>query len=184
MRIVYDVHMLCLDHIEEAAEVIEPALRNTPQVVDAALSRRVGRDLAVKLETFNPVRSFKGRGADYFLCGVASGQRVVCASAGNFGQAIAYFARDRGIAVTVFAARNANPMKVDGMRALGAEVVQVGDDFDAAKDAARAHAAGDRTGCWSWTGRSRGSPRVPARSRSSWHRCGPARFSFRSATAR
>ena len=66
---------------------------------------------------------------------------MVCASAGNFGQGIAYAARALGIPAVVFASRNANPGKVARMRALGAEVVQTGDDFDAAREAAEATAA-------------------------------------------
>lgn len=129
---------LRVPNIEEAARLIDPVFRHTPQFTDAALTRRVGADLAVKLETCNPIRSFKGRGADYCLQGMTPGQEVICASAGNFGQAVAYAGRARGIRVTVFCARHANPAKVAGIRELGAEVVQTGDDFDAAKDAARA----------------------------------------------
>src|SRR5262249_31007446 len=68
----------------------------------------------------------------------------VCASAGNFGQGLAHAAGRRGRRVTVFAAHTANPLKLEQMRRLGAEVVLAGDDFDAAKDAARGYA--DRTG--------------------------------------
>jgi threonine dehydratase len=135
------VKPLQVRNIEEAARLIDPVFRNTPYVEDAALARRVGRDLGLKLETCNPIRSFKGRGADYFMREVTGGQRVICASAGNFGQAIAYAGRARGIAVTVYCARGANPVKLARMRELGAEVVLAGDDFDAAKDAARAYAA-------------------------------------------
>ncbi|WP_225796355.1 threonine ammonia-lyase [Streptomyces aculeolatus] len=136
------VKPLQVQHIEEAAGLIDPVFRDSPYVEDAALARRVGRDLALKLETLNPIRSFKGRGADYFMHELSAGQQVVCASAGNFGQAIAYAGRARGIPVTVFCARAANPVKVDRMRELGADVVLDGDDFDAAKDAARAYADG------------------------------------------
>jgi threonine dehydratase len=143
--VVEDVGMLSpvrLESIEAAAELIDPVFRDTPQFVDAALSRRIGRDLVVKIETCNPIRSFKGRGADFFMREIAAGTRVVCASAGNFGQAIAYVARARGIDVTVFCARDANPVKVARMTELGATVVPDGEDFDAAKAAARAHADG------------------------------------------
>lgn len=126
--------------VETAAALIDPAFRNTPQFTDSALSRRIGRELIVKLETCNPIRSFKGRGADYFMREVARDKEVVCASAGNFGQAIAYTALARGIGVTVFCARTANPVKVARMRELGATVRSAGDDFDAAKTAARAYA--------------------------------------------
>jgi threonine dehydratase len=65
---------------------------------------------------------------------------LVCASAGNFGQGLAYAAARRGRSVTVFAAHTANPLKLERMRRLGADVRLAGDDFDAAKVAARTHA--------------------------------------------
>lgn len=131
-------------HIATAARVVDPAFLHTPQFTDAGLSERLGRDVTLKLETLNPVRSFKGRGADFFMRDLAAGQQVVCASAGNFGQAIAYAGRARGVKVTVFAAVTANPAKVARMRALGAEVVLTGRDFDAAKVAAVAYAENRR----------------------------------------
>ena len=62
------------------------------------------------------------------------------ASTGNFGQGAAYAARAFGVAVTVFADDGANIVKLDRIRALGATVVQVGHDFDAARAASEAHA--------------------------------------------
>jgi threonine dehydratase len=134
--------LLSPENIEEAGRVVDPTFLRTPQFVSAELSRRLGRDTAVKVETLNPIGSFKGRGADWFMRGVEPGRQVVCASAGNFGQGIAYAARARGIAVTVFASTAANAAKLARMRELEAEVVLVGDDFDEAKDAARVYAAG------------------------------------------
>lgn len=133
------------DRIAEAARVIHPGFLGTPQYLDPALSRRLGGETVVKVETLNPIRSFKGRGADYFVRGVSPGRTVVCASAGNFGQAMAHVAAARGIDVVVFAATTANATKVARMRELGADVRLTGDDFDAAKDAARAYAANDRS---------------------------------------
>ncbi len=132
--------MLSLEHIEEAHRVIEPVFLHTPQFTDAELSRRVGAEIVVKVETLNPIRSFKGRGADYLMHDLAPDRQIVCASAGNFGQAMAYAGRSRGALVRVFAATSANPAKVACMRQLGAEVILTGEDFDAAKDAARAYA--------------------------------------------
>ena len=109
--------------------------------MDPALSRRVGASTLVKVETLNPIRSFKGRGADYYMRSVPPGQQVICASAGNFGQALAYAARARGIGVRVFAATNASPVKVRRMRDLGAQLTLTGEDFDAAKAAARQYAS-------------------------------------------
>jgi threonine dehydratase len=86
----------------------------------------------------NPIRSFKGRGADWFVQGLEPRVcRLVTASAGNFGQGMAWAAGRRGITCDVFAAGNANPLKLERMRALGATVHLAGRDFDEAKSAAR-----------------------------------------------
>ncbi len=132
--------MPSLDNIAEASRVVDPIYLRTPQFVDPTLSGLLGRDLVLKVETLNPIRSFKGRGADYYMRQRSAGQHVVCASAGNFGQAIAYAGRARNVDVTVYAAQQANPLKVERMRALGADVILEGDDFDVAKAAARRHA--------------------------------------------
>ncbi|WP_163571848.1 threonine ammonia-lyase [Fodinicola feengrottensis] len=131
---------LTLDHIADAATVIDPIFLGTPQFFDAGLAEKYGRQVLLKVETLNPLRCFKGRGADYFMRTVGPGREVVCGSAGNFGQAIAFTATRRGISATVFAAEKANPAKVARMRALGAEVVLRGADFDEAKSAGRAYA--------------------------------------------
>lgn len=130
-----------IDRIAEAHELIDPSLKDSPQYVSEPLGRRFGVDVVLKVESVNPIRSFKGRGTDYLFHRLnASDGGYVCASAGNFGQGMAYAARKRGIAVTVFASVNANPLKVERMRALGATVVLEGSDFDAAKNAARRRA--------------------------------------------
>ena len=128
---------LSLENIREASLSIDPVFLRSPQLVSAELSDRLGRETVIKIETFNPIKSFKGRGADYFMRQVPSGRTVVCASAGNFGQAIAYAGGARGVSVRVFAATTANTAKVARMRELGAQVVLEGPDFDAAKSAAR-----------------------------------------------
>jgi threonine dehydratase len=62
---------------------------------------------------------------------------MTCASAGNFGQGLAYAARKNGLLCEVYASQNANPLKVERMRSLGAQVRIAGKDFDEAKAAAR-----------------------------------------------
>ena len=74
----------------------------------------------------------------------AGANGVVCASAGNFGQGLAYAARAAAIPCHVFVGRSANPGKVDAMRRLGAAVQVGGEDYDAAIDTARSFAAGRR----------------------------------------
>jgi len=138
---------LHLDRIAHAGRVIDPVFLASPQFVAESLGEELGVELVVKVETCNPIRSFKGRGADFFVaCREGDATPLVCASAGNFGQGLAHAARRRGVALDVFAALSANPLKVARMRALGATVRQVGRDFDEAKDAARAFA--DATGAY------------------------------------
>ena len=137
-------HRLSLQNIAEAARTIDPVFLHSPQFLSEPMSAQLGCRLTLKVETVNPIRSFKGRGADFFLA-----QRVqrgdtsplVCASAGNFGQALAYACRRRDVSVIVFAAHNANALKVERMRALGADVRLAGKDFDEAKATARDFAA-------------------------------------------
>ena len=136
-------HVISLERIEEARSVIDPVFLDSPQFRSDALSEGLGADAVLKVECLNPVRSFKGRGASYFthLHKDRAPRPWVCASAGNFGQGLAYAARAHDIPLLVFAAETANPLKVARMRSLGAEVRLTGRDFDAAKDASRAYAA-------------------------------------------
>jgi threonine dehydratase len=127
--------------IARAFGFIDAAFVDSPQYLSEPISKRLGLDVVLKVETINPIRSFKGRGTDYLLHRLGAREEgYVCASAGNFGQGMAYAARKRHRPVTVFAAVNANPLKVERMRALGAEVVLEGEDFDAAKAHARRRA--------------------------------------------
>jgi threonine dehydratase len=136
---------ISIDRVREAADVIDPVFTDSPQYDCEPLSDRLGVTTILKVECVNPIRSFKGRGTDYLLHRLGRQPAgLVCASAGNFGQGMAYAARKRGEKLTVFAAVAANPMKIDRMRALGADVVLEGADFDAAKGAAKARA--QRTG--------------------------------------
>jgi threonine dehydratase len=132
---------LSLERIAEAAKVIDPVFRNSPQFEAEFLGASLGCRLVVKVETLNPIRSFKARGSELLLASLDGKLPLACATAGNFGQGMAWSARKRGIPLTVFAALDANPLKVERMRALGADVRLTGADFDAAHDAARQFSA-------------------------------------------
>ena len=135
---------LSLRGIEEAARCIDPVFLNSPQYEAETLGYELGLRLVCKVETANPIRSFKGRGTDYFLHRMGGeAEELVCASAGNFGQGLAYAARRREVPLTVFAAETANPHKVERMRRFGAEVRLEGEDFDESKTAARAFAGAE-----------------------------------------
>lgn len=128
---------ISLARIDHAATIIDPVFLGTPQFMCEPLGDQLGVRLALKVETLNPIRSFKGRGADLLVAQAQSGARLVCASAGNFGQAMAYACRKRGLPLTVFASTRASTLKIERMRALGAQVILQGEDFDAAKLAAK-----------------------------------------------
>ncbi|MEL6287179.1 MAG: pyridoxal-phosphate dependent enzyme [Pseudomonadota bacterium] len=139
-------HRISLQRIAAARDIIDPVFLNAPQFACEPLSAALGCELTLKLETANPIRCFKGRGASFLVstradAGAFDGRPVVAASAGNWGQAVAYACRARNIPLTLFAAETANPLKVDLMRALGADMKLAGADFDAAKDAAAAYTA-------------------------------------------
>jgi threonine dehydratase len=125
---------LSLARIAAAAAAIDPVFRNSPQFVCEGLSAELGAPVVLKVETLNPIRSFKGRGSSWFAQNVADRSRpVICASAGNFGQGVAYAGARAGLTVKVVAATSANPLKLDAMHRFGAEVILHGHDFDAAK---------------------------------------------------
>jgi len=126
--------------IEEAYRTIDPVFLRTPQYVNKSLSELFSNRLILKVETLNPIRSFKGRGADFLLSNVDKHRPIICASAGNFGQAMAYSCQKRGVQLTVYASVHANPLKIDRMKAFGANVMLKGNDFDSAKLEAK-HAA-------------------------------------------
>ena len=126
--------------IEIAYKTIDPVFLNSPQFELDGLNDLLGFRLLNKLETLNPIRSFKGRGTDWLISQADKALPLVCASAGNFGQGMAYCARKFGIPMTVFASERANPLKLEKMQAFAAEVKLAGQDFDAAKAAARAYA--------------------------------------------
>jgi threonine dehydratase len=130
---------LRLDRVRDAVDEIDPVFLDTPTLVCAPLGRALGCSVTLKIETFNPVRSFKGRGTET-VAAVARRQgasRMVCASAGNLGQALAYSGSRRGLAVTVVAARSANPLKLRQIAGLGAAVRLEGEDIEDARLLAR-----------------------------------------------
>jgi threonine dehydratase len=127
---------LGLDRIRSAVAAIDPVFLDSPQYECAALGDALGCSVTLKVETLNPVRSFKGRGTETVMASLSqrqNGAAAVCASAGNLGQALAYSGARRGIPVTVVAAQTANPLKVERMRALGATVRLAGDDIEDAR---------------------------------------------------
>lgn len=133
---------LSLERIAGAVDEIDPAFLGSPQYVDEGLSLALGREVVVKVETLNPIGSFKGRGTWLLARGLDPALTWVCATAGNFGQGIAYAARAHGAPAMVFVGPDVPAYKVQRLRALGADVRVT----EGAEEAAHAFAgdAGDR----------------------------------------
>ena len=131
---------LDLDRIRAARAVIDPLFLDTPLYRCEALQPVLGCPVSIKLETANPVRSFKARGTEVVANRLADqgSPAVVCASAGNLGQALAWSGRARGLDVTVVASRTAPAVKLDRIRALDARLELVDGDIESARERAAA----------------------------------------------
>lgn len=134
---------LRLDRIHAAVGEIDRVFLDTPALPCEPLGRALGCSVTLKVETLNPVRSFKGRGTETVAAAArANGaSRLVCASAGNLGQELAYSGGRRG--VTVVAARTAKPLKLRQIAAFGADLRVEGEDIEDARLHARELAEAD-----------------------------------------
>ena len=131
--------------IRAARRVIDPVFLCTPLYRCEALEPVLGCAVTIKLETANPVRSFKARGTEVVASQLAGNgsKAVVCASAGNLGQALAWSGRRRGLDVTVVASRFAPAAKLDRIRALDARLELADGDIEVARERAAAIGRGD-----------------------------------------
>ncbi|HEY2575630.1 MAG TPA: pyridoxal-phosphate dependent enzyme, partial [Streptosporangiaceae bacterium] len=120
-----------------AAQRIAPYLRATPLYRYPALDATTGARLWVKHENHQPVGAFKIRGGVNLLSQLGADERrrgVITASTGNHAQSVAYAADLFGVRAVICMPEQANPVKVESVRALGAEVVFHGADFDEARE--------------------------------------------------
>jgi threonine dehydratase len=135
------VTLVSLDEIRAAAGRIRPPARHTP-LLEAAVPG--GAPLFLKCENLQPAGAFKIRGACNMLAQLSSGEReagVVTYSSGNHGQAVAFAAARFGTRALVVMPETAPRVKVEGARALGADVVFAGTTLFDRKSRAEAEAA-------------------------------------------
>ena len=128
-----------LADIEAARERVEGHARVTPVYGSETFSRLAGARVWLKAENLQRTGSFKIRGAVNKISTLEPAQReagVIAASAGNHGQAVAWAARELGIAATVFMPQDAPMAKVEATRNYGADTVLTGAMFDDALAAA------------------------------------------------
>ena len=110
--------------------------RETPLDPAPGLSRRLANTVLLKREDLQPVFSFKLRGAYNKIAHLTAGERscgVITASAGNHSQGVAYSARKLGLRAVIVMPQTTPRIKVDAVRAMGAEVVLAGDTYGDAK---------------------------------------------------
>ncbi len=120
-----------------AGQRIAPYLRATALYRYPALDVMTGAQVWVKHENHQPVGAFKVRGGVNLVSQLGADERhrgVIAASTGNHGQSVAYAADLFGVRAVICVPEQANPVKVESMRALGAEVVYHGRDFDEARE--------------------------------------------------
>lgn len=138
------------DAVEEASTRLAGVARRTPLQRSERLSARTGADVWLKREDLQPVRSYKLRGAYYLISGLSEAEReagVICASAGNHGQGVAFACRALGIKGRIVCPTGTPRQKRDRMLQLGGDLVElalVGRTYDEAAAYAEQEAA--RTG--------------------------------------
>ncbi len=136
-----------LADLEDAASLVHRHLPPTPQFLWPLLSRRLGAEVWVKHENHTAVGAFKVRGGLVFFDTLktrrADVRGTIAATRGNHGQSVAFAAAKSGIPATIVVPFGNSPEKNAAMCALGAELVEYGEDFQAALEYARA-IAGER----------------------------------------
>lgn len=127
--------------IESAAALIRVQAPPTPAYSWPLLNEMAGCQVWVKHENHTPVGAFKVRGGLVYLDELLKAQPdvpgVIAASTGNHGQSISFAARQRGVRAVIVVPRGNNPEKNRAMRALGAELLEHGLDFQEALEHSR-----------------------------------------------
>ncbi|MDT2756756.1 threonine ammonia-lyase IlvA [Enterococcus asini] len=140
MALVTDVQ------VRQAYQLLKKAVSRTPLQYDRSLSEKYGATILLKREDLQKVRSFKLRGAYYAITQLKSEQLangVVCASAGNHAQGVAYTCQEIGSKAVIFMPTTTPQQKISQVRFFGGaqvEIQLVGDTFDRSAQAAREYA--------------------------------------------
>jgi len=131
--------MFTAEDLEAASRIVYAAMPPTPQYAWPLLAKAAGCEVWVKHENHTPIGAFKVRGGLVAMArrkeqGLTNG--VITATRGNHGQSIPFGAARVGIPVTIVCPLGNSVEKNAAMRALGAELIEVGHDFDEAREAA------------------------------------------------
>lgn len=132
--------MFDLGQLERAHAVVGRAMPPTPAHAWPLLSERLGAQVRVKHENHTPIGAFKVRGGLIYVDRMKRERPqaigLISATRGNHGQSLAFAARRHGLPVTIVVPHGNSLEKNRAMRALGAELVEHGDDFQAAREEA------------------------------------------------
>ena len=132
------MHTLTADEIESAQRIVYAAMPPTPQYAWPLLAERLGTEVWVKHENHTPLGAFKVRGGLVYMDALVAREPacrgVISATRGNHGQSIAFAARRHGLAATIVVPHGNSVEKNAAMRALGAELIEHGDDFQQARE--------------------------------------------------
>ncbi|MCB2100640.1 MAG: threonine dehydratase [Rhodobacterales bacterium] len=136
-----------LADLESAADIVYRHMAPTPQIAWPLLAERAGCEVWVKHENHTPIGAFKVRGGLVYLETLRATQPcvqgVISATRGNHGQSMALAAGKVGLTATIVVPKGNNPEKNNAMRALGANLVEHGDDFQESYEYALARAGAE-----------------------------------------
>jgi threonine dehydratase len=132
--------MFTIDDLERAAEVVHAVLPGTPQIRWPLLCQRVDADVWVKQENHTPIGAFKIRGTLFYISELRRKnpdiKGVIAATRGNFGQSVAFAGIRAGLRTVIVVPHGNSKEKNAAMDALGAEVIEFGNDFQDALEQA------------------------------------------------
>src|SRR6185436_226489 len=129
-----------LETLQSAAAIVYQTLSPTPQYAWPLLKNAIGAEIWVKHENHLPIGAFKLRGGLVYFDDLAKrklkASGVISATRGNHGQSVGFAARQYGIASTIVVPQGNSSEKNAAMRALGVELIEHGEDFQAARERA------------------------------------------------
>src|SRR5665213_832385 len=140
--------MFDLGQLERAQEVVGQAMPPTPAHAWPLLSQRLGATIVVKHENHTPTGAFKVRGGLVYVDRLKrerpATRGLISATRGNHGQSLAFAASRHGLPVTIYVPSGNSVEKNRAMQAFGANLVEYGDDFQAAREEAFRRAEASR----------------------------------------
>jgi threonine dehydratase len=136
--------MFSLSELEQAQQTVHAAMGPTPAHGWPLLAQRLGTDVIVKHENHTPIGAFKVRGGLVYMDRLKRERRqtagIISATRGNHGQSLAFAAGRYALPVTIYVPHGNSTEKNRAMKAFGANLVEYGEDFEAARQEAGRHA--------------------------------------------